>query len=275
MPPDIDATGPVVELRAVSKSFGENIAVNDVTFSVYPGEVHCLLGDNGAGKSTLVKLLSGALQPDHGKVFIDSEEIVLSNTRMVRSKGVSTVYQHSDTLPLMTASRNFFLGVEPTKGWGPFKRLDMKKANKVAFDQMRAIGLTGARSSRQLVGTMSGGERQALSIARAVYFGARVLVLDEPTSALGVKEARTVLELIGKAARSNVAVVFITHNGQHAMTVADRFTVLIQGSVAATFRRGERTAEEVLNLMAGGEELNALQRRLEMARDHGSADDVP
>src|SRR5882724_2612415 len=110
----------IVELRNVGKSFGTVLALKDVSFDVYPGEVHCLLGDNGAGKSTLVKLLSGALQPDHGKVFIDSEEIALSNTRMVQAKGISTVYQHSDTLPLMTASRNFFLGREPTKGWGPF-----------------------------------------------------------------------------------------------------------------------------------------------------------
>lgn len=262
-----DQSKPILEVRGVSKFFGGDPAIDNVTFAVNPGEVHCLLGDNGAGKSTLINILSGALQPDQGEIFIDGEKVVLSSTRLTRAKGISTVYQHSDTLPLMTASRNFFLGREPTKGWGPFRRLDFKRADEITLAQIRKVGVQRVRSGRQIVGTMSGGERQALSIARAVYFGARVLVLDEPTSALGVKEAGIVLELIGKSAKAGVAVVFVTHNGQHALTVGDRFTILIHGNVADEFLRGERTPAELLNLMAGGEELTELQKRLEMADD--------
>jgi simple sugar transport system ATP-binding protein len=236
--------------------------IDNVTIAALPGEVHCLLGDNGAGKSTLLNIMCGVLQPDSGDIYFDGERVTLESPRAARDRGVSTVYQHGDTLPLMSAGRNFFLGREPVKAWGPVKQFDRKRAEEIALRQILNVGVRRVTSGDQLVGTMSGGERQALSIARAMYFGARVLLLDEPTSALGVKEAGIVLELIQEAAKGGIAVVFITHNGQHALVVGDRFTILIQGYVATQFVRGERSASEVLELMAGGEELNALQRRV-------------
>jgi simple sugar transport system ATP-binding protein len=162
----------------------------------------------------------------------------------------------------MSVSRNFFLGQEPCKGWGPWKRLDKRGANKIAVEQLGWMGIRRVRSGDQPAGTLSGGERQALSICRALYFGARLLILDEPTSSLGVKEAGVVLRLIEEARARGIAIVFITHNVRHAMTIGDRFTVLIHGVVADEFARGERSREDLLNLMAGGEELESLEAEL-------------
>jgi simple sugar transport system ATP-binding protein len=188
--------------------------------------------------------------------------------------GIGTVHQDDGTLPLMSVSRNFFLGRELIKGWGPTRRIDKSRANQIAVEQMAALGITRVSDGEQAVGTLSGGERQALAISRALYFGARLLILDEPTSALGVREAGVVLRLIQQAKARGVAIVFITHNAHHAMAVGDRFTVLIHGKVAAEFARGERTREELLNLMAGGQELESLQAALEDL-DQDSGDRKP
>lgn len=160
-------------------------------------------------------------------------------------------------MPLISVARNFFLGNEPTVGWGPFRRLDHATARRVALEQIAEMGITRISDADQLVGTMSGGERQALAIARALYFGARLLILDEPTAALGVKEAAIVIKQINRAREKGVALIFITHNATHAMAVGDSFSVLMQGRILAQFRRGERTRNEVLDLMAGGESLAA------------------
>ena len=165
----------------------------------------------------------------------------------------------------MSVGRNFFLGAEPTWGVWPFRLLDTTTANRVALEQIRRFGINRITDGEQLVGTMSGGERQVLAIGRAMYFGARVLILDEPTSALGVKEAAIVLRFVTRARSEGAAIVFITHNARHAMAVGDRFVVLIQGRVAAHFARGEKSREEVLNLMAGGEKLSELEEELDIA----------
>jgi simple sugar transport system ATP-binding protein len=260
---------PALELHAVSKSFPGVQALSDIDLVAYKGETLCLLGDNGAGKSTLIKILSGVYQPTRGEIRVNGQATSLPSPHQARTAGISTVHQYGGTVPLMTVARNFFLGAEPTRGWGPFRRFDSRLANTVAVEKIQGMGIRRVRDGRQLVGTLSGGERQALAIARAMHFGAEVLILDEPTSALGVKEAGETLRLILRAKQQGVAVIFITHNAQHAMTVGDRFTVLIQGKVADAFRRGERTKTDLLNLMAGGEKFEELED--ELLDDEGEA----
>ncbi|RBP10570.1 monosaccharide ABC transporter ATP-binding protein (CUT2 family) [Roseiarcus fermentans] len=244
---------PILQLIGVSKIFAGTQALRNVTISVRPGAVLCLLGDNGAGKSTLIKILSGVHPPSAGAMLVDGVETRFSSPREARAKGVATVHQDVGAIPLMSVTRNFFLGAEPTRGWGPFRLFDSSAAAVAALAAIREFGLTRVTDGEQLVGTLSGGERQALSIARAMYFGARVLILDEPTSALGVKEAAKVLSLVKAARTRGIGIVFITHNARHAMAIGDDFVVLNQGAVAASFRRGEKTREEVLDLMAGGD----------------------
>jgi simple sugar transport system ATP-binding protein len=253
---------PILEARTVSKDFGRVIALEDVSLSVRPGEVNCLLGDNGAGKSTLIKILSGVYRPDRGDLLMDGQPISLQSPRDALDRGIATVYQDLAVLPLMSISRNFFVGSEPTRGWGPFRRFDVTEAGRIATEQMLEIGIS-VRDPGQLVGTLSGGERQTLAIARAEYFGARVLILDEPTSALGVKEAAIVLRHVIRARAKGLGVIFITHNVQHALPVGDRFTILSHGRLAGEFMRGQVTLDELLRLMGGGEELTQLARELD------------
>ena len=258
-----EAPPPILALQAVTKRFDAVVALHDVSMQVNPGEVHCLLGDNGAGKSTLIKIVSGVHHQTSGLVFLEGEAIIFANPREARDRGIATVHQNAGVLPLMSVARNFFVGAEPTRGKGVLRRFDMAEARRVSLEQIQALGIRRVEDADQLVGTLSGGERQALAISRALYFGARVLILDEPTAALGVREAQTVLKLIRRVRHQGVAVVLVTHNAYHALAVGDRFTILIHGETADSFVRGERTRDEVLNLMAGGEELQDLQLELE------------
>ncbi|MCD2172315.1 ATP-binding cassette domain-containing protein [Rhizobium sp. C4] len=246
---------PIIELRDISKSYGNNTALSGINISVYPGEVHCLLGDNGAGKSTLIKMMSGVVPPSTGQILFDGKPVNLASPREAMAYGIATVHQDVGSIPLLGVARNFFLGVEPTKGWGPFKRIDFDKAGEIAIEHIRAMGISRVTDPDQLVGTMSGGERQALAIARALYLGAKVLILDEPTAALGVRESSVVIDAIRKARAQGVALVFITHNAPHAFAVGDRYTVLLQGRVAASFSRGEKTLDELTTWMAGGKKI--------------------
>lgn len=255
---------PILELQNISKSFAGTKAIDDVSLNIAAGEILCLLGDNGAGKSTLIKVLSGFHQPTSGIMLFEGTQTKFASPRIAQYHGIATVHQDVGSIPLMSVGRNFFLGAEPTKGVGPFRRFDTKKANAIALEQIHRFGITRVKSGDQLVGTMSGGERQVLAIGRAMYFGAKLLILDEPTSALGVKEAAIVLRLVKQARAEGVAVVFITHNARHAMAVGDQFCVLIQGKIAAQFSRGEKTREEVLNLMAGGEQMSELEEDLDL-----------
>jgi simple sugar transport system ATP-binding protein len=254
---------PILKLSNINMSFGATQVLNDISIEVRAGEVLCLLGDNGAGKSTLIKIMSGVYQPKSGRIEVDGEEVTFSSPRDTARHGLATVHQFGGTFPLMTIGRSFFVGAEPEKGWGPFKRFDRKYANETAVREMRALGITRITDGDRLVGGLSGGERQVLAIARAVHFGARVLVLDEPTAALGVKEAAHVLRIVMQARQRGIAVVFITHQVTHAMTVGDHFAVLIRGVKAADFRKGEKTREEITDLMAGGEAMAELEAELE------------
>jgi simple sugar transport system ATP-binding protein len=252
---------PILELRDVGRWFGAVRALDGVSIEVFPGEVHCLLGDNGAGKSTLIKILSGVFEPSDGALLFEGSPIRFDSPRDAMARGIATVFQDLSVIPLMSISRNFFVGREPIKGVGPLRRIDIRKMNEIAQTELEQIGIR-VRDVGQLVGTLSGGERQCVAIARAVHFGARVLILDEPTSALGVREASVVLRYVLQARSRGVAVVFITHNVHHAFPVGDRFTVLNRGQSYGTLAKHETTREEVLNKMAGGQELAQLDYEL-------------
>src|SRR5918998_3623089 len=248
---------PLLEARGVSKDFGHVIALEDISMQVSAGEVMCLLGDNGAGKSTLIKIFSGVHQPTGGTLRVDGEEVTFDSPRDAIDRGIATVYQDLAMIPLSGISRNFFLGREPTKGAGPFKRFDVTKADRITREELEKIGIE-LRDTSQPVATLSGGERQSVAIARAVYFGAKVLILDEPTSALGVKQAGVVLRYIVAARDRGLGVVFITHNPHHAYPVGDRFLILNRGRSQGCFAKDEITRDELTQLMSGGAELEAL-----------------
>ncbi len=257
---------PLIDVQEISKQFGSVVALSGVSMTVWPGEVHCLLGDNGAGKSTLIKTLSGVHKPSAGRILLDGRPAELESPRDALDRGIATVFQDLAMIPLMSITRNFFMGREPTKGAGPFRRFDVATANRIAREEMRKIGID-VRDPSQAVGTLSGGERQCVAIARAVYFGAKVLILDEPTSALGVKQASVVLRYVAQARARQLGVIFITHNVHHAWAVGDVFTVLNRGRTLGTHAKGAISREELLSMMAGGRELEELGAELaEFAR---------
>ncbi len=233
---DVPRGTELLRLEHASKYFGSVVALEDVSIDLKAGEVHALLGDNGAGKSTLIKILSGVHQPDKGRYLVEGQEVHFTSPRDALARGIATVYQDLAMIPLMSISRNFFLGAEPTTGWGPFRRFDVETADRISREELLRMGIN-VRDTAQAVGTLSGGERQSVAIARAVYFGARVLILDEPTAALGVKEAAVVLRYIAQARARNLGVIFITHNVHHAYPVADRFTILNRGLIE--LKRGQ------------------------------------
>jgi simple sugar transport system ATP-binding protein len=251
-----------MELRGVTKRFGSVIALRNVDIAVQAGEVHCLLGDNGAGKSTLIKILSGVHKPTEGEIRIDGKPATFRTPRDAQELGIATVFQDLGMIPLMSISRNFFLGREPLRGFFPFERFDKERANRIAREAMADIGID-VRDPTQAVGTLSGGERQSVAIARAIHFGAKVLILDEPTSALGVHQAAMVLKFVIEARLRGLAVIFISHNIHHAYPVGDVFTLLNRGQNQGTFRKSEISREEVMKIMSGGEDLRSLEAEIE------------
>jgi len=255
--------GPhLLEADSMSKYYGNVVALNDVSVHVNAGEVTCILGDNGAGKSSFIKILSGSHQPDAGRLLVDGEEVLFHSPRDSRAMGIATVYQDLAMVPLMSIWRNFFLGAEPRKRIGPLQLFDSATAKQIVRKELNEMGID-IRDPDQPVGTLSGGERQSVAIARAVYFGARVLILDEPTSALGVKQAGVVLKYILQARERGVAVIFITHNPHHAYPVGDRFVILNRGQSLGAFEKTEVDRQELVRLMAGGRELAELEHELE------------
>jgi simple sugar transport system ATP-binding protein len=256
------ATAPLLEGRGLTKYFGSVNALEDITLGVNAGEVTCVLGDNGAGKSTLIKILSGVYVPDQGELLLDGDHVEFSGPRDARARGIATVFQDLATVPLMSVWRNFFLGNEPVKGRGPLQRMDIKAAQKVMREEMAKMGID-VRDPNQTVGTLSGGERQAVAIARAVYFGARVLILDEPTSALGVRQSGIVLKYVVQARAMGRGVIFITHNPHHAYPVGDRFVLLKRGRMMGSYMKAETTLEQLTSMMAGGAELEQLSHELQ------------
>jgi len=256
-------TDYILQLEDVSKYFGTVIALSGVTLRLTRGEVHCLLGDNGAGKSTLIKTLAGAHPPDKGQYLVDNREVHFKSPRDALDLGIATVYQDLALVPLMSVARNFFMGREPRrKLFGSFAVMDHELAGRTAVEKLAEMGIR-VRDANQVVGTMSGGERQCLAIARAIHFGARVLILDEPTAALGVKQSVNVLKLISRARAKGISVIFITHNVNHAYPVGNSFTLLNRGKSLGTFAKGAVSRDEVLDMMAGGVEMKELMDDLE------------
>jgi len=249
----------LVEMTNVAKHFGKVIALNGVSLTVNAGEVLCLLGDNGAGKSTLIKVLSGVHKPTKGQIRMNGEEVDFDSPRDAQKMGIATVYQDLAMIPLTSITRNFFMGREPTRKIVPF--VDFKFANEVTRREMVKIGID-IRDPEQAVGTLSGGERQTVAIARAVYFGAKVLILDEPTSALGVRQTSMVLKYTDMVRKKGLGVIFITHNVRHAYAVGDRFTILNRGITLGNYTKDEITIDELQTLMAGGVELEDLSAEL-------------
>jgi simple sugar transport system ATP-binding protein len=245
------SAGTLMRAERVSKRFGHVVAIDDVSLAIDGRAVTCLLGDNGAGKSTLIGVLSGVHAPTSGTLRVDGELVAFESPREAMARGIATVHQDLALIPLMSVWRNFFLGAEPTRGAGPFRRIDVDACRAQATDSLGAMGIA-LRDADQPVGTLSGGERQCVAIARAIHFGARVLILDEPTAALGVKQAGVVLDFIARAKERGIAVVLVTHNPHHAHAVGDRFVILRQGRVEGDFARGDVTLEKLVHMMAGG-----------------------
>ncbi|MEU1852515.1 ATP-binding cassette domain-containing protein [Streptomyces sp. NPDC019990] len=256
---------PLVELRDAGKSYGNIRALHGVDLTVHPGRVTCVLGDNGAGKSTLIKIISGLHQHTEGEFLVGGEPVRFSTPREALDKGIATVYQDLAVVPLMPVWRNFFLGSEMTKGPWPFRRLDIERMKKTADDELRNMGIV-LDDMEQPIGTLSGGQRQCVAIARAVYFGAKVLILDEPTAALGVKQSGVVLKYIAAAREKGLGVIFITHNPHHAYMVGDHFSVLRLGTMELSASRSDVSLEELTNHMAGGTELASLKHELAQVR---------
>nr|WP_222109468.1 ATP-binding cassette domain-containing protein [Streptomyces cupreus] len=254
----------LVELADVSKHYGNIRALAGVSLEVDTGEITCVLGDNGAGKSTLIKIISGLHQHDGGVLRLDGEETMLSSPREALDRGIATVYQDLAVVPLMPVWRNFFLGSEPRKGVGPFKRMDVEVMKRTTHAELLRMGID-LRDVDQPIGTLSGGERQCVAIARAVHFGAKVLVLDEPTAALGVKQSGVVLKLVAAARDEGLGVVFITHNPHHAYMVGDRFVLLKRGTMVGSYTRESIELDELTRQMAGGNELDDLRHELKRA----------
>jgi simple sugar transport system ATP-binding protein len=252
---------PIVQMKNIEKHFGSVIALAGVSLDVYPGECHCLLGDNGAGKSTFIKALAGVHKPTRGEIYFEGKPMHFDTPRDAIAAGIATVYQDLAMIPLMSVARNFFMGNEPIRKIGPIGFFDHEHANRVTMEEMERMGIA-LRGPDQAVGTLSGGERQTVAIARAVYFGAKVLILDEPTSALGVRQTSNVLATVDKVRKQGIAVVLITHNVRHALAVGDRFTVLNRGQTLGTAMRGEITPEALQDMMAGGQSLAALEDSL-------------
>jgi simple sugar transport system ATP-binding protein len=249
----------LLELRSISKYFGNVTALEGISTSVTAGNVTCVLGDNGAGKSTFIKILAGLHKPTSGEYLIDGKPVVFDSPREARDLGIATVYQDLAMAPLMSVWRNFFMGAEPMRGGITMRAQFMRDTAK---SEMAKMGID-VRDIDQPVGTLSGGERQSVAIARAVYFGARVLILDEPTSALGVRQSGVVLRYVRAAADRGLGVIFITHNPHHAYPVGNRFLLLNRGRSMGDFDKSELTREELTSKMAGGAELEALAHELQ------------
>ncbi|WP_202239343.1 ATP-binding cassette domain-containing protein [Actinacidiphila reveromycinica] len=265
-----DAPGaPLVALTGVSKSYGNVRALRDVSLEVHAGQITCVLGDNGAGKSTLIKIIAGLHPHDAGTYAVEGRQVRHGSPRQALDLGIATVYQDLAVVPLMPVWRNFFLGSEPTRGRGPLRRLDTAAMRAATHQALLRMGID-LRDVDQPIGTLSGGERQCVAIARAVHFGAKVLVLDEPTAALGVKQSGMVLRYVAAARDAGLGVVLITHNPHHAYLVGDRFVLLKRGAMSGSHLKEDITLDELTREMAGGSELDELTHELNRPRGGGT-----
>ena len=260
--PELHKGEHLVEMADVGKTYGAIRALKGINLTVNAGEVTCVLGDNGAGKSTLIKIIAGLHPHNEGTMKVDGEEVHFSSPRESLSHGIATVYQDLAVVSLMEVWRNFFLGSEMTSGNYPLAPLKVKEMKEIADAELRKMGIV-VKDINQPIGTLSGGQRQCVAIARAVYFGARVLILDEPTAALGVKQSGVVLKYTAAARDAGLGVVFITHNPHHAYLVGNHFVILKLGQAVLDKKRSEVTLDELTRQMAGGDELTELSHELQ------------
>jgi simple sugar transport system ATP-binding protein len=252
---DGNGAGPLVEARGVSKNFGRIEALRNVNFQLGHAQVLALLGDNGAGKSTMIKILTGLFPPDRGEVRWEGEPVHFHSPRDAYNMGVATVYQDLAIVDLMAIYRNVFLGREKavTKGWGPLKWIDRKKAHAQARKAIGDIGIQ-IRDPEEAIARLSGGERQSVAIARAAHFNPKLLILDEPTSALSLRQTDRVLKSVDEARNKGISIIFITHNVYHVYPIADRFVILSHGESIAEFPKGKHSRDEVAELIVTGKE---------------------
>ena len=253
---------PLVQMEDVGKSYGAIRALKGINLTVNAGDVTCVLGDNGAGKSTLIKIISGLHPHNDGTLRVDGKPVSFSSPRDALAHGIATVYQDLAVVGLMEVWRNFFLGSEISGSRMPLAALKIKEMKRIADEELRKMGIV-VKDINQPIGTLSGGQRQCVAIARAVYFGARVLILDEPTAALGVKQSGVVLKYTAAARDAGLGVVFITHNPHHAYLVGDHFIILKLGAAVLDKKRAEVALDELTRMMAGGDELTELSHELQ------------
>jgi simple sugar transport system ATP-binding protein len=246
---------PLVEAKGIAKNFGRIEALRKVDFTLGRAEVLGLLGDNGAGKSTLIKILTGLFPPDRGEIQWEGETVHFHSPRDAYERGVATVYQDLAIVDLMSIYRNVFLGRESaiTKGVGPFRWIDRKTAHQQARKAISDIGID-IRDPEEALARMSGGERQSIAIARAAYFNPKLLILDEPTSALSLRQTARVLKSVEEARNKGISIIFITHNVYHVYPIADRFVILSHGESIAEFPKGKHSRDEVSELIVTGKE---------------------
>jgi len=253
MPQATGSVTPLVKMENIVMKFGRVVALDNVDFDVRPQEIMALMGDNGAGKSTLIKILTGIYAPTSGQIRFEGEVVQITNPCHARALGIETVYQDLALVNLMSIGRNFFLGREPICQVGPLPWLNMNCIDRDTRGSLADIGIA-IRSANDKVGTLSGGERQSIAIGRAVHFGMKLLILDEPTSALSVAESRKVLEYTLNAKERGMSVIFITHNIHHVTQVADRYTVIRHGKNVGTYDRDQVSADDISDLITGERE---------------------
>jgi len=246
----------LVKMVGISKRFGTVQALKNVDFTVKHQEVIGLVGDNGAGKSTLIKILTGVYPPDKGEIYFEGKKECIDSPKKARDMGIETVYQHLALIDLMSISRNFFLGRELTRIIvGLFNFLDKKKIDEISERALEKVGIK-VRDVNEEVSVLSGGERQAVAIGRAIFFGVKLLVLDEPTAALSIKESQKVLDYVTGAKERGLSVIFITHNIYHVYSVADRFIILEHGVKIGDSEKSKVSSEKIIEVIRTGKELS-------------------
>ncbi|MEJ1990297.1 MAG: ATP-binding cassette domain-containing protein [Maritimibacter sp.] len=248
---------PILKARGLVKRFGKVTALNHCDFDLYPGEVLAVIGDNGAGKSVMIKTLSGALQPDEGEIFLDGKPVNFASPIEARGAGIETVYQSLAMSPALSISENMFMGRElraPGIMGSLFRKLDRPAMDAFARDKLSELGLMTIQNINQAVETLSGGQRQGVAVARAAAFGSKVIILDEPTAALGVKESRRVLELIKDVRSRGLPIVLISHNMPHVFEAADRIHVHRLGQRLCTIRPQDYSMSDAVAFMTGAKE---------------------
>ena len=251
-------TEELVRMENITKFFGRVQALDGVDLRVAPGEILGLVGDNGAGKSTLIKILSGALQETSGDITIKGKKVRVNSTRDAINLGIETIYQNSALVQQLSIARNLFLGREPSKSYGPIKRLDKKHMNTETRNLLRRVGITKNLDPRTPISYLSGGERQSIAIARAMYFKADLIIMDEPTNNLGVEETQGVLRFIREARAEGHSIIFIAHNIYHVFQVVDRINILRLGKMVADIKREDTNIEEVEKIITGLQEGNLV-----------------